>query len=138
MEVRRLSRHADEGVWAITGDLDLFALADFWRVVEKELGAGHSLVLDLSHVTFLDSSGVGVLLKATKRGSVRGLRFALRTNASEPVMRILDVTGTRERFEWVSAGGDADGAAGVREPRRPYPSSGGASAVVEGTDQSGT
>ena len=118
MEVDRLS----DDLWAVAGEMDLFGAPELKSIVEPE----RDVILDLSRVTFLDSTGVGLLLASTKRARARGHRFALRTNASEPVMQILDITGVRERLDWVSAGGDDEGAAGVREPRRLYPSGGSA------------
>jgi anti-sigma B factor antagonist len=136
MEARRRPGDGDEGLWAITGEVDIVAAPQLQPVLREELDSGRDVVLDLSQVTFLDSTGLGVLLGATKRASARGLRFALCTNASEPVMQMVEVTGTREIFEWAFGGGDDGGAAGVREPRRPYPSGGSTSAEADGSSQS--
>jgi len=118
VEIERLS----DDLWAVAGEMDLLGAPELKPIVEPE----RDVILDLSRVTFIDSTGVGLLLAATNRARARGHRFALRTNASETVMQLLEVTGTRDVLNWVSAGGDDEGAAGVREPRRPYPSGGSA------------
>ena len=129
MEVERFASHDGLDVWGIAGDVDLWAAPELHALVADKAETERGLVLDLSRVTFIDSTGIGVLLAAQERALGRSLRFALRTNASEPVMRFLGVTGASERFEWISAGGEDEGSAGVREPRRPRPSGGSAAAT---------
>ena len=71
MEVDRLS----DDLWAVAGEMDLFGAPELKSIVEPE----RDVILDLSRVTFLDSTGVGLLLASTKRARARGHRFALRT-----------------------------------------------------------
>ena len=123
MRLERLPAAA--ATWAVVGELDALASPELAGLIRRELEADHDLVLDLSQVSFLESTALGVLLAGTKRASGRGLRLALRTNASAPVMHLLNLTATRQRFAW-TASGDDDGTIGVREPRRPRPSAGGA------------
>jgi anti-anti-sigma factor len=116
-----MQRLDQDATWGVSGDLDRFAAGELAAVLRCELEDEHDVILDLSQVTLIDSTSLGVLLGATKRAPRRGRRFALRTNASEPVMHVLNIGGTRDLFDWV--GGD-DGLTGVRERRRPRPSSG--------------
>ncbi|MEM7349213.1 MAG: STAS domain-containing protein [Acidobacteriota bacterium] len=61
---------------------------------ETLLGVGEqrTLTIDLSGVTFIDSSGLRVLVRADKRHQTGGgsLRLA---NPSQPVVRLLQITG---------------------------------------------
>jgi anti-anti-sigma factor len=133
MPMELLARDEQSSTWAATGELDLFSAPELRAVLADEIERGRGVILDLSRLTFFESTGAGVLISASKRATSRGVRFALRRNASPPVMALLGEPGLDERFEWVPAGGEDDeGPAGVREPRRPPPSGGGTSARAEG------
>jgi anti-sigma B factor antagonist len=55
-------------VLVVTGEIDVFTAPLFKQAVVNLVAAGHRhLFLDLSGVTFMDSSGFGALLGATKR-----------------------------------------------------------------------
>lgn len=53
---------------------------------------GPTVVLDLSHVTFMDSTGLKVLLAVHKRATIGGGRLAL-AGSTRPVRRVIEVTG---------------------------------------------
>jgi anti-sigma B factor antagonist len=55
------------------------------------LPGGGAMIVDLSRVTFLDSSGVGVLVQAHRVATERDTRLLL--VASEPVRKLLRLTG---------------------------------------------
>ena len=52
-----------------------------------------SVVLDLREVTFIDSSGLGVIVGQQKRAQEREERFAVAVGGSLAVQRILDLSG---------------------------------------------
>jgi anti-sigma B factor antagonist/stage II sporulation protein AA (anti-sigma F factor antagonist) len=54
--------------------------------------------VDLSQVTFLDSSGIASLVAAWRNARDQGVAFALQGSAGE-VERVLAITGIRESFE---------------------------------------
>ncbi|MEL7157255.1 MAG: STAS domain-containing protein [Actinomycetota bacterium] len=56
------------------------------------LPADAALVVDLAGVTFVDSSGLRVIVRAHKRQTAGSGELVLRT-PSEPVSRLLDITG---------------------------------------------
>jgi anti-anti-sigma factor len=98
MDFERSAGDGRRASWLLAGELDLFSAADLAATLRTEAEAEHDVVLDLSKVTLFDSTALGVLLAATKRASSRGLVVALRTNASPPVMQMVDAAGTRERL----------------------------------------
>jgi anti-anti-sigma factor len=51
------------------------------------------LVVDLREVTFIDSSGLGVIVGQQKRSQERNERFAVAVGGSLAVQRILDLSG---------------------------------------------
>ncbi|NBM19126.1 anti-sigma factor antagonist [Streptomyces sp. GC420] len=88
----RLTAAGDPGVLVVaaSGDLDLGTVAPLRAVLEEAAEEGRSpVVLDLSHVTFADSTTLNVLLHA--RASLGdGLRLAA---PSAFVRRVISLTG---------------------------------------------
>jgi anti-sigma B factor antagonist len=61
-----------------SGELDIATAGHLREVVIDAIGAGHhDIVVDLSAVTFIDSSGLGVLVGAMKRCVHAGGRLML-------------------------------------------------------------
>jgi anti-anti-sigma factor len=61
-----------ESVVRVEGDLDLATAGELWAAVEQAVADGGRLVFDLSRVTFIDSSGLGVLIRAHQLLDGRG------------------------------------------------------------------
>jgi anti-anti-sigma factor len=55
------------------------------------------LVLDMSDVEFLDSTGISLLIQAEQRFDAQGARFVLR-GVPPRVARVLEVTGVAQVF----------------------------------------
>ena len=51
-------------VVTVRGEVDMETAPVLWDAVEQAFSAGDRLVLDLSEMTFIDSSGLGVLIRA--------------------------------------------------------------------------
>ena len=76
------------------GDLDL-AMADRFRVAMEETmdrQPVRNIVFNLSHVSFIDSSGLGVLLGRYKRVAKNGGKVIL-VGVQPQVRRILELSG---------------------------------------------
>ena len=56
------------------------------------LPVGHRIVLDLAAVTFIDSSGLRVLIDAHRRAEADG-RMLVIANPSPPVTRLFEISG---------------------------------------------
>ena len=88
--------HSREGatIIEVAGELDLHSApqlrAEAVRAIESQ--SPPRIIIDLSGVTFLDSTGVGVLVGALKRAREAGgaLQFC---NAQTRVNRIFEITG---------------------------------------------
>ena len=59
-----------------------------------------AIVVDLSALDFIDSSGLRSVVLADRRASEQGLRFAL-VAGGEPVHRVFEITRMSERLTWV-------------------------------------
>ena len=83
----------------LEGELDI-ASADeaLRRLAEAERAAPSLLVIDLSNLTFVDSSGVRVVLLADDRARAAGRRLAVRLGTG-PALRVFAALGLVERFE---------------------------------------
>jgi anti-anti-sigma factor len=76
----------------VRGELDLAATEQLWESLEPQLLPGVLVVLDGTDMTFLDSSGLRVLLQARKRAESDGAVF--RVIAPQPaVQRVLNLAG---------------------------------------------
>jgi len=88
-------------VVTVRGELDIAtaaALRDAVLRLLQDTEEPPDLVVDGSGLTFVDSSGLAVLLMASRRWNDAGKRIALR-NASPTLVRLVDLTGVRRAFE---------------------------------------
>jgi anti-sigma B factor antagonist len=94
--LRILVDHTDECTFLrLTGDLDSIS-APRLRAVLGEL-IGTDVVVDLSGLEFIDSSGLGVLVGALKRFDASGHRLRLRAPTSA-IRRVFSITGLDQAF----------------------------------------
>lgn len=75
----------------LTGDIDLFFTPDARRVILKCLADQHGVLVDLSGVTYIDSSGIACLVEGYQTARQRQLRFGL-VGVSENAMNVLRLT----------------------------------------------
>ena len=77
----------------LSGELDLFTAPVLRDVLLGLAGDGkHLLAIDMSGLRFLDSSGLGVLVGATKRAVAAGGALCL-VGAPERMLKTLRITG---------------------------------------------
>jgi anti-sigma B factor antagonist len=84
---------------ALEGEIDLALAPEAERLItEAEAREPGKLVIDLREVTFMDSSGLRILLTAHRRAEEAGRGFAL-VKGGDTVNRLLEVTGLSDRLE---------------------------------------
>ncbi len=91
-EARKMGRSL---VVRLAGELDLHTAIQFREVVESRLDADDSLtslILNMSRVEFVDSSGLGAILGRYKRISQRGGQVYL-VRVQPRVRRIFELSG---------------------------------------------
>jgi anti-sigma B factor antagonist len=85
-------------VLAVRGELDLASSTALEQALEQAQTAQPELVvLDLTELEFMDSTGLSVLVKANQRAHDAGKRFAL-VKGSPQVQRLLTLTGVTDRI----------------------------------------
>jgi anti-sigma B factor antagonist len=86
-------------VMTVRGDIDLASAPDFEMSLRSTLDSSPtSVTIDLAGLTFIDSSGLRVLVSLSKEAQSRGTTLGLR-NIPRHAQRVLDITGLSEWFE---------------------------------------
>ena len=92
------STEGDQGVVSASGELDANSAGHLRDACDEVFAQGQAaLVLDLAGITFIDSSGLSVLIYAYKQAGERDGSLTLRSS-SAAVNRLLEMTGQSERF----------------------------------------
>ena len=95
----RLELTDDDGVVvaAVTGDIDFGTADDLGREVALALpDTAAGLVLDLTGVRYVDSSGVRVVFELAAQLGISGRRLALSIPETSPVRRLVKITRLEE------------------------------------------
>ncbi len=103
-DVRSEQRQAGLVVVA-NGEIDVWSAPQVRDVLAARDGRASRVVLDLRGVTFMDSSGVGLLVAEHQRARENGARFAVAVASTSDVRRILELSGLANVLELV---GDPD------------------------------
>ena len=92
------SRQDDVSVVTVAGEVDVYTAAQLRSVLDEEIGAGHArLEVDLDEVSFLDSTGLGVLVGRLKlvRNHSGWLRIVC---SNDRILRVFRITGLEKVF----------------------------------------
>lgn len=89
----------DDSTLVVSGEIDMSTAGMLWVTINATFGPAEAARLDLTEVTFIDSSGISVLLRAAKE---RDLRVV---GASRQVQRVLDMAGLIAMFGLVDSNG---------------------------------
>jgi anti-sigma B factor antagonist len=105
--VTRVSVQADEAddavVVSVSGEVDIATCDAITQAVAEPRAAGRPVVLDLSRVVFLDSTGVRTLIGAARAAGNDPALFAIRNTLSPPVERGLRLMGVLPLLPLVDA-----------------------------------
>lgn len=96
-----VTRDGADATVVAAGEIDLASSPDLRRELQGLLDDGaRRIVLDLADVTFIDSSGLGVLVGVLKRINDDGVEdgaFEIR-GLGGPVRKVFEITGLHEIF----------------------------------------
>jgi anti-sigma B factor antagonist len=88
-------RPEDDGttvLFKLRGTLDIATSPTLRAALNEAHETNKNVVVDLTHVEFLDSTGLGALIGAHRRAAERGGSLRLIVNEG-PIMRLLAITG---------------------------------------------
>ncbi|MGF1640641.1 MAG: STAS domain-containing protein [Rhodospirillales bacterium] len=86
----RVREEQESIVVALSGDIDLQSSPTARTVLLAAVGRNRPIFVDLSDVSYIDSSGIASLVEALQDARKRGLRFAL-VSVSEAARRVLQL-----------------------------------------------
>jgi anti-sigma B factor antagonist len=89
----------DRSVLALTGELDLDSVGQLRQRAQEQVAAGRcqTLTLDMAGLTFIDSSGLGLLIDLRRLALGAGIGFEMVNVPSGPA-RVIAIAGLTETF----------------------------------------
>lgn len=81
-----------------TGEIDFHTSPGLRQALTTAAESSDRIVLDLSRVTFLDSTGIGVMVHALNQGRARHGRSLCLVGPTGVVRRVLDLTQVSDVF----------------------------------------
>ena len=96
-----LTRLRPEVVLELEGELDVAtAAAAYKRMIERRLPRGGRLVLDLSEITFMDSTGIRLILQAREHALQHDAGLVV-VRPPDEAMHVLELVGLDEQLDFV-------------------------------------
>ena len=98
MEIREITEEHDRAaVLSLVGELDVLTAPECYQRGAHAIEDRHSLVLDMSGVTFCDSSGFNALVRLRRRAEEAGGRLVLAAPPQQ-VLSLLALSGAEAFF----------------------------------------
>jgi anti-sigma B factor antagonist len=88
----------DTVIIAFSGDIDLEFSGDVRTILMESAPQGRSIVVDMSGVELIDSSGIASLLEAFQNAHKKGKNFTI-ASIKPPVMRVFKLARLETVFE---------------------------------------
>jgi anti-sigma B factor antagonist len=106
------SAGAHATVVAVTGELDLATSPALEAELERASSGAERVILDLRGVSFMDSTGLSLLVKAQRRAQESNRQLAV-VRGGARVQRLLSLTGVAERLTLIDAPDELRGVDGT-------------------------
>jgi anti-sigma B factor antagonist len=91
--------HGDQTVVHLGGEIDVYTAPLVREKLDEQIQGGRTgLIVDLTDVTFLDSTGLGVLVGRLKLARTRGGSMRL-VGKDDRVLKVFSITGLDKVFE---------------------------------------
>lgn len=103
----RSSRTAGAVVLEIVGEIDMATAPDLARAIESGVDDADRVVVDLSRVTFLDSSALNALVHSQRNLAQNDVAFRIVSPADRAVRNVLEITHLIEPLGVVDSLDDA-------------------------------
>jgi anti-anti-sigma factor len=92
-------RNGDRTVVAVHGELDLATVGELRARLDALRAERRPTVLDLDGLSFMDSTGIRLVLQCTQDGADTGWSFAI-TRGSSAVRRVFEATRIEDRLPY--------------------------------------
>lgn len=94
-----LNGHVDGGVQVVVvrGEVDMESAPQLLDWIQQRLRGDQAVTIDLADVTYMDSSGIAVLVQGLRTARKRRVDFRLRA-PSERVLAVLELAHLRQLF----------------------------------------
>lgn len=100
---------ADIRIIAPRGEIDAGTVRDLGSALSEAAGdLSRTVMVDLSGVTFMDSSGLGALLRCHERLRRQGRPMVVIAPSGAPADQLFDVTGVRRRLHVFTERGEGE------------------------------
>ncbi|MEO3945532.1 STAS domain-containing protein [Gorillibacterium sp. CAU 1737] len=83
---------ADQHTIYVKGELDLAVAAEFRSAIEPLISTDKEVILDMGELTYIDSTGMGILIFFLKARKEENRAFAVQ-NIPQKIKKLLDLTG---------------------------------------------
>ena len=90
-------------VVAIAGELDMAAAVAFEETLLDRVSGSDPVILDLSAVTFMDSTAIGAMLAVRRQANLKRGRFVVVCSPGSDIERMLEYMGLDAAFDIVSS-----------------------------------
>jgi anti-sigma B factor antagonist len=77
----------------VSGELDVAVIDRLQQRLDSLARAGETVVLDLSELSFIDSSGLNVIVTTFRQAEREGWQLRVDPNMSAPVLRVVKLMG---------------------------------------------
>jgi anti-anti-sigma factor len=100
----RIDEQSSDGRRVVSphGEVDIATAPQLARRLSELQEVGAATVLDLSRVSFMDSSGIGILVRAVTAARDIGWDFQVDPNAQPQVERVIQLSGVHSHI-WPTA-----------------------------------
>jgi anti-sigma B factor antagonist len=88
----RLSQVAETAIVEVSGEIDMATAPEVAKSIESVHGAAELVIVNLSDVTFLDSSALNMLLHSQRDLADRDVDFRIVSPADKAVRRVFEIT----------------------------------------------
>jgi anti-anti-sigma factor len=77
----------------VRGELDMSTSPQLDQILRREVGAGKRVVVDLSQIAFIDSTGLNALIGALRASDTNGGALMVSSSLPAQVRRVFEITG---------------------------------------------
>ena len=97
--IRVLTMQAQAVRVRVSGEVDLSTAPELERALVQEICAAREVLLDLSGVSFIDSSGLHAIVTAARAAQSNGGALSLDSRLPDQARRVLEITGLQSLVE---------------------------------------